>query len=366
MRVVGEISNYKLHTSGHRYFTLKDEGAQIRCVMWRSRNLSFEPRDGMKVYVSGRLSVYPAQGSYQIDCTGMMPAGTGDLYLAFEQLKQQLSEAGYFDAARKKPLPRFPVCVGVATSPTGAAIRDILSTIERRMPATIVHFRPTLVQGEGSAEDIAHAIAELEDSKCDVIIIGRGGGSIEDLWSFNTRLVADAIYNARLPIISAVGHETDFTIADFVADIRAATPTAAAELCTPYRREDLLYTLDQWTDDMQNAVQSRLDIARENILEMMDERIGKRLLQHITNLQRDTTIAEERISQAVQRSLRSTKEKLFSLERHISSLYPLAPLQKGFALLKDGSRIIEATESLEPGQHITIQRALEERIAVID
>ncbi|MES2766690.1 MAG: exodeoxyribonuclease VII large subunit, partial [Bacteroidota bacterium] len=243
IRVSGEISNFKHHSSGHRYFTLKDEGAQIGCTMWRTRSLGFVPADGMKVVVFGNISVYPPQGKYQIDCITMMPLGKGDLHLAFELLKEKLARAGYFDPSRKRPLPLFPLKIGVITSPTGAAVRDILSTLERRMPACEIYFRPALVQGDGAAEDIAEAIYQLNNLDCDVIIAGRGGGSLEDLWAFNTEIVARAIFESRVPFVSAVGHETDFTIADFVADIRAATPTAAAELVTPRSKTEMLQIL---------------------------------------------------------------------------------------------------------------------------
>jgi exodeoxyribonuclease VII large subunit len=214
----GEISNYKHHASGHRYFTLKDSTAQISATMWRSTTIHFEPRDGMSVIVSGKITMFPPQGRVQIECRTMRPIGQGDLYRAFEELKQHLARLGYFDQTRKRALPAFPATIGIATSASGAALKDILATLQRRMPLVSVLVRPTIVQGEAAPIDIANAIADLNESDCDVMIVGRGGGSIEDLWAFNTPIVAEAIYQSSVPIISAVGHETDFTIADFVAD----------------------------------------------------------------------------------------------------------------------------------------------------
>ena len=232
----GEISNFKHNSRGHFYFTLKDENASISAIMFATQasNVKFEPTDGMKVYVKGSLSVYEASGSYQIYVTEMKSDGIGDLYLAYERLKKELERKGLFDQAHKKPIPRFPKTVGVITSPTGAAVRDIIKTIERRYPLCSVVLYPAIVQGDKAKDDVVKQINKAnKDRICDVLIIGRGGGSIEDLWAFNERVVAKAIYDSEIPIISAVGHEIDFTIADYVADIRAATPTAAAEIATP-------------------------------------------------------------------------------------------------------------------------------------
>ena len=232
----GEISNFKRHSRGHFYFTLKDQSAQISATMFYSeaRKVNFEPKDGMKVLVKGSVSVYEPQGTYSINITEMEEKGLGSLYLAYEKLKKELQDGGYFDISHKKSIPQFPRAIGVLTSPTGAAVRDCINTISRRYPMAKIYVYPTLVQGEDAKNSIVKNI-ELanEQNLVDVLIVGRGGGSIEDLWAFNEKIVAMAIYNSKLPIISAVGHETDFTIADFVADKRAATPTAAAELATP-------------------------------------------------------------------------------------------------------------------------------------
>ena len=242
--VKGEISNFKQHSSGHMYFTLKDEKARILAVMFSSANrkIKFTPENGMKVLVRGDVSVYEGSGQYQIYVQEMQPDGIGDLYLAFEQLKEKLGKEGFFSPEHKKPIPKFPITVGVVTSPTGAAIRDVITTIKRRYPIAKILIIPALVQGDQAGPSVADAIHKANEEKygIDVLIIGRGGGSIEELWAFNEEIVARAIFESRIPIISAVGHETDFTIADFVADLRAPTPTAAAELAVPH--------IDEWVE----------------------------------------------------------------------------------------------------------------------
>ncbi len=242
--VEGEISNYIEHTSGHRYFTIKDEGAQLKCVLWKgmSRYLFFEPKNGMKVRACGQISVYEKSGQYQLIVSSLQPAGIGALELAFQQLKAKLEAEGLFDPRRKKKIPEYPEAIGIVTSPTGAAIRDIINITNRRAPWVIRILRPVKVQGDGAAEEIAEAIREFNSyGKVDVLIVGRGGGSLEDLWPFNEEIVARAIFDSKIPVISAVGHEIDFTIADFVADLRAPTPSSAAELAVPDGAELLNY-----------------------------------------------------------------------------------------------------------------------------
>ncbi|MBQ7953456.1 MAG: exodeoxyribonuclease VII large subunit, partial [Clostridia bacterium] len=234
--VKGEISNFKLHSSGHCYMTIKDETAQIRAVMFKTytSSLKFTPENGMKITATGKISVYERDGQYQMYIFSMQPDGLGDLHVEFEKLKAKLTAEGIFDASHKKPIPKTPKTIGVVTSPTGAAIRDIINVVTRRYPLAEIIVCPVLVQGENSAKQIANAIEYMNrENMADVLIVGRGGGSIEDLWSFNEEVVAYAIYNSKIPIISAVGHETDFTIADFAADLRAPTPSAAAELAVP-------------------------------------------------------------------------------------------------------------------------------------
>ena len=239
--VEGEISNFKRHMpSGHLYFTLKDEEAQVRCVMWRSdaAKVRFEVSDGMKVIVKGRVSLYEPRGDFQLYAVDLVPAGQGALQLAFEQLKKKLEDEGLFDEERKREIPEFPSRIGVVTSLEGAAVRDIISIISRRFPAVEVVICPVKVQGDGAAEEIARAIRDFNKlSTVDVLIVGRGGGSLEDLWAFNEEVVARSIFDSAIPVISAVGHQVDYTIADFVADVRAATPSAAAELVVPDRQE---------------------------------------------------------------------------------------------------------------------------------
>ena len=246
--IKGEISNFKHHSRGHLYFTLKDENSRIAAVMFASNanNIKFEPEDGMKVLVSGRVTVYEATGGYQIYVDQMDLDGIGNLYLEFEKLKKKLQEQGLFNPDHKRPIPRFPKRIGIITAPTGAAIRDILSTIKRRYPICETILFPALVQGQGAKESIVEQLTRAQDFDLDVIICGRGGGSIEDLWAFNEEIVAHAIYNSRIPVISAVGHEVDFTIADFVADLRAPTPTGAAEMAVP-NLVDLKTLINQYT-----------------------------------------------------------------------------------------------------------------------
>ena len=256
----GEISNFKAHTSGHFYFSLKDENSKINAIMFRSNasKVIFKPADGMKVLVTGRISVYEAMGSYQIYVDEMLEDGVGNLYIAFEQLKKKLQAEGLFDEAHKKSIPRIPKRVGIVTASTGAAIRDIMTTIKRRFPICETILFPTLVQGENAKDDIVRNIKRAEDYDLDVLIVGRGGGSIEDLWPFNEEIVARAIYDCRIPVISAVGHEVDFTIADFVADLRAPTPTAAAELAVP-NMSDLKKHIDQLSIRLNEAIYKKVN-----------------------------------------------------------------------------------------------------------
>jgi exodeoxyribonuclease VII large subunit len=240
--VQGEISNLKRHSSGHLYFTMKDENAQLPCVMWRSRAsvLSFMPEDGAKVIAGGRLTVYEVRGSYQLDVQSIRPLGVGELQAAFEQLKKKLEAEGLFDAARKRPLPEYPKRIGVVTSPSGAVLQDMKNVFRRRFPGVELIMIPVRVQGAGAAAEIAEAVDDMSGyASLDLVIVARGGGSLEDLWPFNEEIVARAIARCRVPVVSAVGHETDYTIADFVADVRAPTPSAAAEMVVPDRREIL-------------------------------------------------------------------------------------------------------------------------------
>lgn len=363
--VEGEITNYKHHSSGHRYFTLKDDDASIQCVMWKSRTVKFVPEDGMHVLIFGRLSVYPPQGRYQIDCTSMRPFGLGDLHQAFELLKKKLLERGWFDEARKRPLPTLPLRIGVVTSPTGAAIHDIISTLRRRLPAVEVVFRPALVQGDGAAEDIAKAIAEVNRVGADVIIVGRGGGSLEDLWAFNTEIVAEAIVTSDIPIVSAVGHESDWTIADGVADKRAATPTAAAELVTPFTTEGFLQMIDHFESVMKQRLITRVTRVLEIVTEFRDGTTARRLTERVH-------LRGQRIDDLTTRMTRAALQHVRVLQRNVehiaaltTTLHPMAPLRRGYAIIERDGHIMGANDHLVPGENVLVRRQYEEATVLV-
>jgi len=362
--VEGEISNFKLHSSGHRYFNLKDSTAVINCVMWANRHLNLELKDGMKVVITGRVTVFAPQGKYQIEVEEIKAAGLGDLYLAFEALKEKLSKLGYFEQARKKPLPKLPLHIGIATSPTGAVIRDMRTTIERRFPKCTIYFRPTLVQGEVAAEDIAKAIKELEATPAEVIIIGRGGGSIEDLWCFNTETVANAIYNCSKPIISAVGHETDYTISDFVADCRAATPTAAAELVTPYPLEKLLEDLTLYKFKIGRLLKNDIRQKR-NLIEINFGKHLKKMLQDRLAFY-NQLLDSINLDKLMLNKIQSVKNRLYYYETVISSYNPSLPLDRGFALLKHKGKIINVDEPISGFKNVEIIRKFDTAKAKIE
>jgi len=311
----GEISNFKKHSRGHFYFTLKDQGAQISATMFYSdaRHVQFEPKDGMKVLVKGNVSVYEPQGTYSINVSTMEEKGLGSLYIAYEKLKKELGEKGYFDPQHKKVLPSFPKAIGVLTSPTGAAVRDCINTIGRRYPLAKIYVYPTLVQGEDAKFSIVKNI-ELANKQnlVDILIVGRGGGSIEDLWAFNEKIVADAIYQSKLPIISAVGHETDFTIADFVADKRAATPTAAAELATP----DLI-SLKESLDTYQKRINQALKVCFDNSkksLMFLDQRLEARNPNKLLELMYQKKLEYDKV-------LNLRFNQIFNEKKHIIDMY---------------------------------------------
>lgn len=365
--VVGELSNYKHHSSGHRYFTLKDADAQIAGVLWRSRSIAFVPQDGMRIVVHGRLSVFAPQGKYQIDCAWMQPEGVGDLHKAFELLKEKLRARGYFDAARKRPLPRPIRRVGIATSPTGAVIRDMVTTIERRFPALEVILRPTVVQGGDTASrDIAQAIADLNACDVDVIIVGRGGGSMEDLWCFNSEIVADAILSSQTPVISAVGHETDVTIADFVADVRAATPTAAAELVTPVTANDLMQGIAALTERMRADITLTITGLLQTATAFVDGRAARRLTERLHAKEQRIDDTTTRIARALTQNIAVRRMRIEHAAALLSSLHPLAPLQRGYAVLERNGQVLNAQSSLVPGDVVSIRRQFETATATVN
>jgi len=272
----GEISNFKAHSRGHFYFTLKDEESRINAVMFSSSasKIKFTPQDGMKVLVTGKVTVYPQNGGYQIYVNEMLEDGVGNLYIAFEQLKKKLEEEGLFDSRHKKKIPYIPNRIGVVTAPTGAAIRDIISTIKRRWPLAEIILFPSLVQGEFAKDDIVKQIKRAEEYNLDTLIVGRGGGSIEDLWAFNEEIVARAIYECSIPIISAVGHEIDFTIADFVADMRAPTPTGAAEISVP-NLSDVNNLISQINIRLNKAISNKIEFSRRRLFDIKSRHIFK-------------------------------------------------------------------------------------------
>ena len=359
VRVTGEISGFTTAASGHRYFTLKDESAQIDCVMWASRTLAFRPKSGMQVVIQGRLTVYATRGKYQIDCDRMTAAGQGDLYLAFAALKEELTKRGYFDPDRKRNIPAFPLKIGVVTSPTGAVIQDILSTLNRRSPHCQVYLCPATVQGENAPEEIAAAIKALQNTDADVLIVGRGGGSIEDLWAFNTLPVAEAIYHSRIPIISAVGHETDFTIADFVADLRAATPTAAAELVSQYDRDTLWQQIAVWQNCLNRSVKLEMQNYDQRLNKITNSYAFQDFSDRLHDRAQQLDEAEREMQKSLVRHLHQSKTKLEGITAHLRSLHPLSPLQRGFALLKSGDRLLSNDDSLTEFDKVEIVRRSE-------
>ena len=274
--IKGEISNFKAHSRGHYYFTIKDEASRINAVMFQTatKKLAFTPEDGMKVLVTGKISVFEANGGYQIYVSDMLEDGVGNLYIAYEQLKKKLEAEGLFDERFKKTIPKIPKRVGVVTAPTGAAIKDIISTIKRRWPLTEIYLFPSLVQGEMAKDDIVKQIEKADKYNLDTLIVGRGGGSIEDLWPFNEEIVARAIFACNTPVISAVGHEIDFTIADFVADLRAPTPTGAAEMAVP-QLNDMVNYLNQVKIRLNNTISNKLKISKNRLKEITSRSILK-------------------------------------------------------------------------------------------
>ena len=347
----GEISNFKHNSRGHFYFTLKDDGAQISATMFATyaSRVKFEPEDGMKVYVRGNVSVYEPSGTYQINVKEIKTSGLGDLYIAYEKLKKELEEEGFFDAAHKKPIPRFPKTIGVITSPTGAAIRDIINTIKRRYPIASVILYPAIVQGDNAKEDIVNQIKRANfDNLCDVLIVGRGGGSIEDLWAFNERIVAEAIYNSEIPIISAVGHEVDFTIADFVADIRAATPTAGAEISTP-NVDALKDNIDFYQRTLTKRITYILNEAKmrlSNYDRMIEARNPKTILKHKKDILNNDTI---RLNMLIQNILTKKKHEFDILKNNLDNLNPLAIMDKGYSINMVNEKIITDVNDVNVG-----------------
>ncbi len=345
--VTGEISNFKRHSpSGHAYFSLKDEAATLSAVMWRSRvsGLFFSPQDGMQVIAKGRITVYPPRGNYQIDVTSLQPAGMGELQIAFEKLKQKLYEEGLFDEEYKKPLPQYPSKIGIVTSETGAAFRDIVTVVKRRFPAIELLLYPVRVQGSGAAEDIARAIRDLNRyGKLDVIITGRGGGSLEDLWAFNEEIVARAIFDSEIPVVSAVGHEIDYSIADMVADVRAPTPSAAAEIVVPDRREmleiinDFAYTLNWRVFDIVHE-------KRETIRQLVNTYSFNRPYDLMRSFSQRVDEIDRQLKSIMAHRFAITRSRATSLHQRLEALNPENVLNRGYAIVYDGDTILPSKQ----------------------
>lgn len=358
LEVTGEISGYKHHYSGHRYFSLKDEAARVQCVMFRQNALSltFEPADGMRVTVRASASIFPRDGSFQLYVNGMREAGQGDLYLRFEKLKQKLLAEGLFDPARKREIPRLPRVIGVATSQTGAAIRDIIQVARRRNPGLGILVSPCAVQGAGAAEEIVKAIERLNaHGGCDVILVGRGGGSIEDLWAFNEEPVARAIAASRIPVISCVGHEIDFTIADFVADLRAPTPSAAAELAVP-EIDVLKQDLNSMLVRIGGALESAQRIRRLSLERLTGAPVLKSPSEALVMSRRSALdLIDKRLKAAMPVALERFRHRLNALEASLRALNPAAVLERGYAVVRQRGRIVARVGSAAADVPLNIQ-----------
>ena len=399
--IKGEISNFKHHSRGHLYFTLKDENSRIAAVMFDSyaRKLTFEPEDGMKVLVSGRVTVYEANGGYQIYIDDMQVDGIGNLYLEYEKLKKKLAEEGLFNPEHKRPIPRFPKRIGIITAPTGAAIRDILSTIKRRYPICETILFPALVQGTGAKESIVEQLGRAQDFDLDVIICGRGGGSIEDLWAFNEEIVARAIYNSKIPIISAVGHEIDFTIADFVADLRAPTPTGAAEMAVPnlsdvnslinqykirlnenmnnlisinHKRLDKLkdsyilrnplalyevkeQKLDSCIDIINKIIMNKINEASNRLLSVKSSYILKNPLSLYEVKKEKLTSLIDSLNKEIGTNITNNKHRFDIMINKLDLLSPLNVLSKGYSLVTSDGVVVKDTKQLKVNDNIDIR-----------
>ncbi|QHW30275.1 exodeoxyribonuclease VII large subunit [Paenibacillus rhizovicinus] len=402
----GEISNFTHHSSGHMYFTLKDKDSRLKCIMFASHNqrLPFIPKEGAKVLARGNIAVYERDGNYQFYCTSMQPDGIGSLYLAYEQLKRKLEDEGLFEPARKRPIPKFPKAIGVITSPTGAAVRDILITLQRRHPSVPVLLFPVSVQGKGAAPSIVKAIEIMNRlAEVDVLIIGRGGGSLEELWAFNEETVARSIAASRIPVISAVGHETDFTISDFVSDLRAATPTAAAELAVTSVHE-LRSKLSQMESRMVQMLRMKLQGRQERLarlrrspvflnprkyvlqqaqlLDIMQERLRNRALR-LAERNRETyknlfaalnrahpggkaALANKqlqavtgRLESSMAAGMKERRLQLLASMRQLDALSPLKVMSRGYSLVYDehGTKLVKSVSDVQPGDLLKVKVA---------
>ena len=361
--IAGEISNLARPNSGHVYLTLKDEKTQLSAVIWKStaRHVSFELHDGLAVIAHGDVTVYPPRGAYQLIIRQLMPEGMGALQLAFQQLKNKLEKEGLFATEHKKPLPAIPLRIGIVTSPTGAAIRDILKQIRKRFPSVEILLYPARVQGDHAAQDIAdgiHSLNEYDKGRIDVIIVGRGGGSIEDLWAFNEEIVARAIFASGVPIISAVGHEVDVTISDLVADARALTPTAAGEMAVPDRAE-LARRLDHGQERLRNSLVNKVSVARARLQTVAQATVFRRPLETVRTLQQQLDERLEALRRTSRQWLVMLREKASSLAGRLEGLSPLKVLARGYTItLKADGAVVRKADEVSSGE--TVKTVLSE------
>lgn len=353
--IQGEISNYKVYPSGHHYFTLKDAEASLKCVMFRSSavRLRFRPDNGSKVIAIGKISVYPRDGAYQLYCTAMLPDGEGDLQIAFEQLKKKLAAKGWFDPEHKKPLPKYPKTIGIITSSAGAAIHDMLRILRKRYPLTQVKLLPVRVQGAEAPKEIADAIYYANNYRlADLLIVGRGGGSIEDLWAFNDEQVAEAIYLSEIPVISAVGHEPDVTISDYVADLRAATPSNAAELAVP-DQDALRQSLDRISAMMAHSLNKQVTHCKKIYQNLAASPTLQTPKSYVTQRRKDLDILSNRIVIAYKNVQQHQKHRFVSLTAKLDAMSPLKVLTRGYSVVTgEDEAIIKSINQVSQGDQV--------------
>lgn len=355
--VRGEISNYKLYPSGHHYFTLKDENSALKCVMFKGNalRLRFRPENGMKVIAMGKVSVFPRDGAYQLYCTAMAMDGVGDLYAAFEQLKKKLAAQGLFDPAHKKPLPKYPGTIGIITSSAGAAIHDMLRILRKRYPMTRVRLLPVRVQGAEAPGEIAAAIGYANHFKlADLLIVGRGGGSIEDLWAFNDEQVAYAIYHSEIPVISAVGHEPDVTISDYVADLRAATPSNASELAVP-DQDALRQSLDAMSAAMASALNRQMKAARQHLNVLSQSPALRSPMGYIEQRGKGLELLKNRLIAAQNQQLTQKNSRYIAAVSKLDAMSPLKVLSRGYAMAqRENGEILRSVRQAEIGERLEL------------
>ena len=356
--VRGEISNYKMYPSGHHYFTLKDEGGALKCVMFKGNafRLRFRPENGMKIIAMGKISVYPRDGAYQLYCSALVLDGVGDLHVAFEQLKEKLAAKGLFDPDHKKPIPKYPAVIGIVTSAAGAALHDMLRILRKRYPLTEVRMFPVCVQGVEAPGEIAAAIRYANMHKlADLLIVGRGGGSIEDLWAFNDEMVAYAIYDSKIPIISAVGHEPDVTISDYVADLRAATPSNGAELAVP-DKQALMQAMDTASANMAALLKRQLKNARQRLDMLAKSPVLTSPEAYFEKKSKDIDLLSGKLSSVYVQSLENKNRKFTALTAKLDAMSPLKVLSRGYAMAQTGDgTVLKSTNQVSVGERISVR-----------